>query len=119
VLEATENDHDVLAQFSKDPASFDNPDVGSDELWEDVLNLVMKSILGWGNELNAASLVQRGEKRMLGIYRFVKYFTVQQGVDESLFEGKLSKLLDEAETQLAFKSKNSSLFTYPCPQFDI
>jgi hypothetical protein len=31
VLEATEND--VLAQFSKDPASFDNPEVGSEKLW--------------------------------------------------------------------------------------
>jgi hypothetical protein len=94
VLEATEDD--VLARFSEDPASFDNPEVGSEELWEEVLNPVMKSILGWGDELDTASLVQRGEKGMLGIYRFVKYFTLQRGVDESLFEGKLSKLLDAA-----------------------
>ena len=96
VLEATEND--VLARFSEDPASFDNPEVGSEELWEEVLNPVMKSILGWGDELDTASMVWRGEKGMLGVYRFVKYFTVKRGVDESLFEGKLSKLLDIAET---------------------
>jgi len=103
VPEATEND--VLAQFSEDPASFDNLAIDSENLWEEVLNPVMKGILRWGDELDAASLVQRGEKGISAVHRFVKYFTVQRGVDERLFEGKLSRLLDAAETRLEFQER--------------
>jgi hypothetical protein len=52
------------------------------------------------------------EKGILDVYRFVKYFTIKRGVDESLFEGKLLKLLDIVETWLAFKITHMSLLTY-------
>jgi len=101
VLEATEND--VLALFGEDPASFDSPDINSEDLWEEILNPVMKGILGWGDEVDAASVVRRGERGMSALFRFVRYFILQRGVDERLFEGKLSKLLDAAERWLALQ----------------
>jgi hypothetical protein len=96
IPEAT--DGDPLASFPLDPASIAAPDLHGDELWEEVLNGFLKSVLGWGSDERALSAkIRRGEKGVAGILRFVKYFVEVRGVDERLFEGKLSALLEAME----------------------
>lgn len=80
-----------LASFAADPASFDDPSLASEDLWEEVLNTTMKAGLGWGTELNAGGLIQRGEWGMDGLLRFVEYFVTTRGVPVGLFEGKLDR----------------------------
>ena len=48
IPKATE--YDKLAVFRGNPQDFDNPDLGADDLWEEVLNKVLKSALGWGKK---------------------------------------------------------------------
>ncbi|KAF6746501.1 hypothetical protein DFP72DRAFT_823118 [Ephemerocybe angulata] len=86
-----------LASFAADPASFDDPSLASEDLWEEVLNTTMKAGLGWGTELNAGGLIQRGEWGMDGLLRFVEYFVTTRGVPVGLFEGKLDRLVSEME----------------------
>ena len=42
---------DPLACCDVDPAGYDNKEISADELWEEVLNHVMKNGLGWGTSL--------------------------------------------------------------------
>jgi hypothetical protein len=83
-------DYDKLAIFGARPCNFDNTSILSDELWEEVVNKVLKSTFGWGIEGNMDKFICRGRKGLDGLAEFVKYFVVKQGVDEALFEGKLS-----------------------------
>lgn len=86
------SDYDKLAIFGARPSDFDNTSVPSGELWEEVINNVLKSIFGWGMEGNMDEIIRRGRKGLDGLSEFVKYFVVKRGVDEALFEGKLSYL---------------------------
>ncbi len=91
-------DGDPLASFPLNPASIVAPDLHGDELWEKVLNGFLKSVLGWGNvERELTAKIRRGEKGVEGILRFAKYFVEARGVDERLFEGKLSPLVEAME----------------------
>ena len=84
---------DPLACFNIDPASFDDKTVSADELWEEVLNSLMKNALGWGTTLDVPSLVETDGQGVMGLARFVEYFVVERGVSEVLFEGKLNHLM--------------------------
>ncbi len=91
------NSSDRLAAF-RSPEQLDDPNIESEDLWEERLNGFMKENLGWGTEVNAADLVRRGEMGMDGILKFTRYFVEKRGVNASLFEGKLGHLLLAAET---------------------
>jgi len=86
-----------LAAF-KSPEQLDDPNIDSEDLWEECLNGFMKEHLGWGTEDNATDLVRRGEMGMDGVLKFTRYFVERRGVSESLFEGKLGQLLLAAES---------------------
>ena len=79
------------------PRDFDNPDLDADNLWEEVLNKVLKSALGWGEEENMDDVIQRGRKGLDGLTNFVNFFVVKCGVQMSLFEGKLAWLVTTLE----------------------
>ena len=95
IPEAT--DYDKLAVFAGNPRDFDNPDLDADDLWEEVLNKVLKSALGWGEEENMDDVIRRGRKGLDGLTNFVKFFVVKRGVQMSLFEGKLAWLVTTLE----------------------
>lgn len=87
------SDYDRLAIFAVRPCDFDDTSIPSGELWEEVVNKVLKSMFGWGMEGNMDDIIRRGRKGLDGLAEFVKYFVVKRGVDEALFEGKLSYLM--------------------------
>ena len=95
VPEATE--YDKLAVFAGHPRDFDVPNLNVDDLWEEVLNKVLKSALGWGDEENMENLIRRGKKGLDGLANFVKHFVVKRGVQVALFKGKLAHLVDALE----------------------
>ena len=91
------SDYDRLAVFAGNPAEYDNPNLSPDELWEETLNGLFKSALGWGIEGNMDEVIRRGRKGLDGLMNFVKYFVVKWGVSMGLFEGKLAYLISELE----------------------
>ena len=95
VPEGLENDR--LAQFSVNPQIHDDPSLDADGLWEEVLNSFLKGALGWGTEQSMDDVVRRGAMGMGGILQFARYFIEERGVNEILFEGKLSHLLNAVE----------------------
>lgn len=84
---------DPLATFDVNPAAFDDQSISTDDLWEEVLNGVMKNGLGWGTELDVSSLLKTDGSGLMGLVNFVEYFVVKHSVNEGLFEGKLAHLL--------------------------
>jgi hypothetical protein len=92
-------DNDTLAIFSRNPKGFDHENLDPDSLWEEVLNPLLKSTLGWGTEGNMDEIIRRGSKGVEGLLAFVKYFIEERGVSDSLFEGKLSNLMHFLETK--------------------
>jgi len=86
--------NDRLARFSVNPRDYDDPSLDADGLWEEVLNSFLKGALGWGTEETMDGVVRRGVMGMSGILRFAQYFIEERGVNEILFEGKLSHLLN-------------------------
>lgn len=91
------SDYDVLAIFAGNPHDIDDPSLGADELWEELLNGMMKSAFGWGNEGKMEDIIQQGRKGLDGLLNFVKHFIVKHGVSKVLFEGKLTNLMAALE----------------------
>ena len=89
------SDYNVLAVFSTHPEGFDDPSLDADELWETVLNQLLKSTLGWGTEGDMSKIIRRGKKGLDGLANFVRHYIIKRGVSEGLFEGKLSFLMEE------------------------
>ena len=87
-------DNDKLAAFCGDPKDLDDRSLDPDSLWEEVLNLLLKSSLGWGTEGNMEEIICKGRKGIEGLATFVEYFIEERGVSDSLFEGKLSYMLN-------------------------
>ncbi|KAF5325601.1 hypothetical protein D9611_000599 [Ephemerocybe angulata] len=110
VPESTEADK--IHVFAKDPLLFDNPAVDSEDLWQEVINGMLKSVLGWGTEIGE-DVIRRGSG-VIGLVRFVEYFVVEQGVPEALFEGKLGGLL-EAMRQMQDPRRKLVIETHPPP----
>jgi hypothetical protein len=92
------NSSDRLAAFGSAPELLNDPNIESEDLWEEQLNGFMKENLGWGTEENVADLVRRGKMGMDGVLNFTRYFVEKRGVSVSLFEGKLGQLLLAAES---------------------
>ncbi|KAF8173473.1 hypothetical protein BJ912DRAFT_1024864 [Pholiota molesta] len=92
-------DSDNLAVLSGHPENIDDPSLDADELWENVLNQLLKSVFGWGapTEKDLQSVIRRGRKGLDGLYSFVRYFVVKRGVSEALFEGKLAYVIGALE----------------------
>lgn len=91
------SDYDRLAVFAGNPAEYDNPSLSPDELWEETLNELFKSALGWGTEGNMDEVIRRGKKGLDGLANFVKHFVIKRGVSMGLFEGKLAHLMSKLE----------------------
>ena len=90
-------DNDRLAAFGGNPKDFDDESLDPDGLWEEVLNPLLKSSLGWGTEGNMDEIIRKGRKGVEGLATFIKYFIEERGVSDSLFEGKLSYMLSYLE----------------------
>jgi hypothetical protein len=71
------SDYDKFAIFSAKPCNFDDTNIPSGELWEEVVNKILKSVFGWGMEGNMDSIICRGKKGLDGLAEFVKYFVVK------------------------------------------
>jgi hypothetical protein len=91
------SDTDILAVFSGNPHDIDIPSLTGDALWEELLNGMMKSAFGWGDEGKMEDIIRRGRKGLDGLFNFVKHFIVKRGVSEGLFEGKLMNLMTSLE----------------------
>jgi len=87
------SDDDKLAEFGQNPANFDNWGTNKDDLWQEEINPRLKRVLGWGTEGDMKDLIRRGRKGMEGLTNYARYFVEDRGVNESLFEGKLSHLM--------------------------
>ncbi|KAF6752442.1 hypothetical protein DFP72DRAFT_1047213 [Ephemerocybe angulata] len=85
----------AVAIFAKDPRAFDNPELDSEELWQEVINGVLKGVLGWNTDLPVDDVIRRGKHGVGGLAEFVEYFVIQRNVPEALFEGKLNVLMEE------------------------
>lgn len=95
IPEATE--YDTLAMFGGNPQDCDDPSLDGDDLWEEVLNGMMKNVFGWGTEGDMKNVIRRGRKGLDGLLNFVKFFVVKRCVSMGLFEGKLSHLIHALE----------------------
>lgn len=95
IPEATEEDH--LAIFAKNPKDFDRAEVASVDLWQDVLNDLLKQALDWGADRPVCDVLRRGQLGVEGLVWLVEYFVIERGVAECLFEGKLGLLMEEME----------------------
>jgi hypothetical protein len=95
VHEATSSD--ILSQFPQVPSTIDDPNLCADELWEEIINPFLKSVLGWGREMDVDKVLRRGEHGVSRVLHFVRYFVEVRGVSEALFEGKLSGLVEAME----------------------
>uniref|UniRef100_A0A8H7XX72 Uncharacterized protein n=1 Tax=Psilocybe cubensis TaxID=181762 RepID=A0A8H7XX72_PSICU len=83
----------ILSAFHTDPSNYNNPLVSDEDLWEEVLNPLLKDILGWGTELDVEAIVRGNRDGLNGLAPFVEFFVVCRRVDEALFEGKLGHLM--------------------------
>ena len=112
------SDYDRLAVFSGNPVEYDNPSLSPDELWEETLNGLFKSALGWGTEGDMDEVIRRGRKGLDGLANFVKHFVVKRGVSMGLFEGKLAHLVSKLERKqvlILSPLENFKLVTYGLP----
>ena len=80
--------------FSVMPESVDNPQVASEDLWEDTLNGMFKAALGWGTSLDVEAVSRNGRAGLNDLANFVEYFVRKRGVSEALIEGKLTYLME-------------------------
>ncbi|KAF8991389.1 hypothetical protein BDQ17DRAFT_1254956, partial [Cyathus striatus] len=89
--------YDTLAIFSGSPADYNNSSIDVADLWEMILNGLLKSVIGWGIEKDMDNLICHGGMGLDGLANFVRHFVVKWGVDVALFEGKPSHLLQKIE----------------------
>ncbi|PPR03132.1 hypothetical protein CVT24_008485 [Panaeolus cyanescens] len=102
---------DQMAVFGHSPQLIDVPDMPSNELWEGVLNSVMKTGLGWGVPDDWRQVIRRGQYGIDGLVAFVEYFCTVRGVDIALFEGKLDGLIKGMELLGNIDHTNSTTIT--------
>ena len=84
-------DDKLVDALAGHPEIHTNPTLQGDELWEAGLNVFLKSVLGWGTDEDAGSLI-KGKKGLERLFEYVKYFIVKRGVSEGLLQGKLTHL---------------------------
>ncbi|KAF9003279.1 hypothetical protein BDQ17DRAFT_1242238, partial [Cyathus striatus] len=86
--------YDSLAVFAGNPADYDDLSMNGNELWENILNKLLKSVFRWGEELDMEIFIRSGRYDLDGLVNFMRHFVIKQQVDEALFAGKLMHLLD-------------------------
>ncbi|KJA12610.1 hypothetical protein HYPSUDRAFT_210322, partial [Hypholoma sublateritium FD-334 SS-4] len=89
---------DALKCFKVNPEGYDNPSLSADELWEDVLNGVLKNGLGWGTELNVPSLLDTDGSGLMGLANFTEYFVVKRGRKDTQIGHLRTRALTQAKT---------------------
>jgi hypothetical protein len=52
----------------------DNPDISVDDLWEEVLNPFLKTMLGWNAELDLDVVIRQGRLGFNAVVDFVAHF---------------------------------------------
>uniref|UniRef100_A0A8H7XJQ8 Zinc finger PHD-type domain-containing protein n=1 Tax=Psilocybe cubensis TaxID=181762 RepID=A0A8H7XJQ8_PSICU len=90
---------DLLEGFNRNPAEYDDLSISNEDLWEVVLNPLLKSLLGWGTSLDVAAVIEGQHDGLNGLAPFIEYFVVQRHVEESLLEGKFSHLIEGLNKQ--------------------
>ncbi|KAG6904704.1 hypothetical protein DXG01_007798 [Tephrocybe rancida] len=88
---------DILAIFGGEPASFDDPGLPSEDIWQEMMNPTLKRVLGWGTEMDLVPVIKRGPLGMDGFLAFIEYFVTVRKVPEFLVEGKLGHLIQTLE----------------------
>ncbi|TEB18295.1 hypothetical protein FA13DRAFT_1649397, partial [Coprinellus micaceus] len=116
VPEATANDY--LAILAQDPKGLDRPDVASVDLWQVVLNDLLKNTLGWGMERPVKDVLRRGRFGVEGLVWLVDYFVGERGVAACLFEGKLGLLIEEMENRPTTPAQGTANDQAPIPSVD-
>lgn len=86
--------HDFLSALACDPASHDNPNISDEDLWEEVLNPLLKATLGWGTSLDVEAAVKGKRDGIMGVAPFVEYYVQRRRVSEGLLEGKFTHLME-------------------------
>jgi hypothetical protein len=89
----TAYDDKLVDTLAGHPEIHINPTLHGDELWEAGLNVFLKSVLGWGTDEDARSLI-KGKKGLEHLFDFVKCFVVKRGVSKGLFQRKLAYLFE-------------------------
>jgi hypothetical protein len=90
---------DKLVVFGGSPKEFDDPTLDAEELWEAILNIVLKSMLGWRIEENMDDIIYCGKWGLDSLVNFATYFVEEQGMSEGLFKGKLTNLVTALKTR--------------------
>jgi hypothetical protein len=108
---------DKLAVFGGNPQGFDDSAIDADELWEVILNNILKSTLGWGTEGDMDELICRGKRGLNGLVKFVTYFVEKRGVNSVLFEGKLEHLMEAIEKRSVTIGYQEISSILTCPDF--
>lgn len=91
---STEDSPDILSMFACNPATFDNRNIADEDLWEEILNPLLKGVFGWGDEFDVRGVLDGKRDGLQGVPPFVEYFVQRRKVNEGLFEGKLAHLMD-------------------------
>jgi hypothetical protein len=91
------SEDDILAPFGGNPRNQDIVSISADELWEANLNQFLKSVLGWGGMDTMDGIVCHGRNGMDSVLEFARFCIEKRGVNEGLFEGKLSQLMNAVE----------------------
>ncbi|KAF6745690.1 hypothetical protein DFP72DRAFT_1077229 [Ephemerocybe angulata] len=92
-----ETSNRFLAEFNVPPANYDNPALSADDLWEESLNGMLHAAFGWGDGLYEEQMPGLEPERVRGLVRFVAHFVDVRGLDEGLFEARMSRLAQSIE----------------------
>ncbi|KAF8990682.1 hypothetical protein BDQ17DRAFT_1255610, partial [Cyathus striatus] len=90
--------YDSLAVFAGNPADYNDTSMDGNELWENTLNKLLKSVFRWGEDMGV--FVCCSQYGLDGLVNFMWHFVIKRKVDEGLFKGKLSHLLDRIKEML-------------------
>lgn len=85
-------DDDVLARFAIKP-----PVVANDIAWE-VLDPMLNNVIGSDLSVeHVVGLIRRGTKGVEALWRYIRWFVVENGVPGVLLQGKMSVLMRAIE----------------------
>lgn len=87
---------DAFSYYSREPSTYDDPTVAKEDLWQVVVNPLLKHVLDWSTDFNSA-IIRRGQLGVEGLVWVIDWFITAKGVEECLFEGKLGILMIEME----------------------
>lgn len=86
--------NDFLQCFDRLPVVYDIPHLGVEELWEEVVNPILHSALGYNNAGSEEQVAGLRPQRLRGLVHFVEYYVDERGVDLVLLEARLNNLVE-------------------------